>query len=110
MASTSIEYVFKTPEGGWRVAGSRVSLDSVVQEYWAGRSPEAIVEQFPALALEQVYGAIAFYLRNREEVDRHLAATGVTWERLKAESRAANGPLLDRIRASRRPAKEDPSS
>ena len=39
-----------------------------------GQSPESIVQSFPLLTLEQVYGAIAFYLANRADIDAYLAA------------------------------------
>jgi uncharacterized protein (DUF433 family) len=45
--------------GGYYIAGSRVSLDSVVYAFLRGESPEGIVESFPALSLEQVLGAVA---------------------------------------------------
>jgi hypothetical protein len=32
-------YVLQTLEGGWRITGRRVSLDSIVHAYWEGRSP-----------------------------------------------------------------------
>jgi uncharacterized protein (DUF433 family) len=37
-----------------------------------GESPETIRQNFPSLTLEQVYGAIAFYLANREAVDENI--------------------------------------
>ena len=51
-------------EDGYYVAGSRVSLDSIVYEYLRGESPEGIAESFPAVALEEIFGALAFYLAN----------------------------------------------
>lgn len=56
------------------VAGSRVPLASIVREFQDGQSPEAIRSAFPTLTLEQVYGAITFYLGHRSEVDVDLAA------------------------------------
>jgi uncharacterized protein (DUF433 family) len=56
------------------VAGSRVPLASIVREFQDGQSPEAIRSAFPTLTLEQVYGAITFYLGHRSEVDEDLAA------------------------------------
>jgi uncharacterized protein (DUF433 family) len=94
-------YAHKTTHGGWRVADSRVSLDSVVYAYWDGKSPEAIAEEFPTLSAEQVYGAIAFYLRNREEIDEYLSQQDTKWQQLAAESEAQHGPLLERLRKSR---------
>jgi uncharacterized protein (DUF433 family) len=59
--------------GGYYVAGTRVSLDSVVYNHKAGASPEGIVESFGSLTLPKVYGALAFYLDNREGIDAYLA-------------------------------------
>jgi uncharacterized protein (DUF433 family) len=97
----AITYAEKTGEDSWRVSGSRVSLDSVVHAYWEGKSPEAIVEEFPGLSAEQVYGAIAFYLRNKAEIDHYLMQQSKKWQELEQSSQQQNGPLLDRIRASR---------
>lgn len=69
------EYV-NQHDGGYWVADSRVSLDSVVYAFLDGLSPETIVaECFPVLSLEQVYGAIAYYLANRAEIDLFLEAS-----------------------------------
>src|SRR5712691_5786216 len=59
-------------EGVYMVAGTRVSLDSVVSAFVSGQSAETIAQAFPVLNLEQVYGAIAFYLAHRADVDRYL--------------------------------------
>jgi len=77
-------------------------LDSVAQAYWEGLTPEAIVDEWPALTLEQVHGAIAFYLGNRQEIDRFLSEQGVVWEQVRRGSEAAHGPLLERLRSSGR--------
>src|SRR5947207_9586430 len=58
--------------GGYYVAGTRVSLDSLVYAFRGGESPETIQQQFPTLSLEQVYGAIAFYLGHQVEVDANI--------------------------------------
>jgi len=59
-------------EGGYYVARTRVSLDSLVYSFRSGESPETIQQQFPSLSLEQVYGAIAFYLGRQAEVDANI--------------------------------------
>ncbi|MGH7137203.1 MAG: DUF433 domain-containing protein [Pirellulales bacterium] len=101
MIEAAINYAFLTPEGGWRVTGSRVSLDSVVHCYWEGLSPESIVNEFPTLNAEQVYGAIAFYLHNRTEIDKYLQDQEVRWQELKERSERDNSVLLARLRAAR---------
>jgi uncharacterized protein (DUF433 family) len=97
---TAASYVFQTPEGGWRLADSRVSLDSIVHAYWQGRLPEAIAADFPSLSLEQIHGAIAFYLRNREELDEYLSSQESRWQELLRQSETTAGPLLQRLRAA----------
>jgi uncharacterized protein (DUF433 family) len=60
-------------DGGYWIAGTRVSLESIVRAFQDGLSPETIVaECFPILALEQIYGAITFYLAHRAEIDAYL--------------------------------------
>jgi uncharacterized protein (DUF433 family) len=93
-------YIHRTVEGGWRVAGTRVSLDSVVHAYWQGRLPEAIAADFPTLSLEQVHGAIAFYLRHRAEIDQYLAEQDQRWQQFQQESASRHGLLLQRVRGA----------
>ncbi len=61
MASNYVKLV----EGVYKVAGTRVAVDSIIHCYREGLSAESIAESYPALTLEQVYGAIAFYLANQ---------------------------------------------
>ena len=60
-------------DGGYWIAGRRVSLDSVVCAYLGGQTAEGIAQSFPVLTMEEVYGAIAFYLANRADIDAYLA-------------------------------------
>ena len=69
---TDSEYIESRDAGYW-IRGSRVSLDSVVYRFLEGLAPDTIQSEcFPTLTLEQVYGAITYYLRNREEMDAYL--------------------------------------
>jgi hypothetical protein len=52
----------------YRVAATRVSLDSLIYAYLNGHTAEAIAQAFPLLTLEQVYGALASYLAHRETI------------------------------------------
>jgi uncharacterized protein (DUF433 family) len=65
------EYI-EQRNGGFYIAGTRVSLDSIAYSFRAGDSPETIRQNFSSLTLEQVYGAIAFYLANEQEVDSNI--------------------------------------
>ena len=71
--SMAKEYI-EQRNGAYYVLGTRVSLDSVVCAFLRGESAERIAESFPALGLEQVYGAIAFHLGKRPTIDAYLEA------------------------------------
>jgi uncharacterized protein (DUF433 family) len=86
---------------GLRVCGSRVSLDSVVHGYLGGQQVEQIAMDFPSLTFEQIHGAIAFYLHNRDSLQQYFKAQEARWEELRVRSEAENGPLLSRLRAAR---------
>lgn len=79
----------------YRIAGTRVSLDSIVYDYLSGLSPESIADNFDSLSLEQVYGAITFYLSHREEVDRNLMSNRAKFDALRKKARESH-PLLYR--------------
>lgn len=59
--------------GVLRVAGTRVSLDSVVIAFDMGATAEEIVHRYPSLGIASVYEAIAYVLRHRGAVDEYLA-------------------------------------
>jgi uncharacterized protein (DUF433 family) len=75
------------------IEGTRISLDSVVYAFLNGESPESIAQNFPLLSLEQVYGAIAFYLANRELIDTYLREGEDEFEKLQQSFREKN-PFL----------------
>ena len=94
------EYVSKV-EGVYRVGGTRVSLDSLVYLFREGVSVEGMVESYPALTLEQVHGALAFYLANQAEVDAYLAEGQRVAEAQQEESRRTNADLIAKLRRAR---------
>ena len=88
-------------EGGYYIAGSRVSRDSVVYAFLRGESPEGIVESFPTLSLEQVFGAVAFYLANRESIDGYLRYGRADFARMRDEARRKHPALYSKLEAAR---------
>lgn len=58
--------------GGYYIAGTRISLDSVVYSFKRGNSPEQIQAEYPTLELSQITAAIAFYVNNQQPVDDYL--------------------------------------
>lgn len=88
-------------EGGYWVANTRVSLDSIVYAFLAGQTAESIAQSFPVLSLEQVYGAIAFYLANRSEIETYLAKADATFETLRQVARDADPAFYQKLAAAR---------
>jgi uncharacterized protein (DUF433 family) len=92
-------------DGGYWITGTRVSLDSIVEAFNRGAAPETIRRSFPLLSLEEVYGAITFYLAHEKEIDEYLqrsyaefdSQADVRREQLKASKRE----LYDRLLRSR---------
>ncbi len=59
-------------EGVVRVAGTRVTLETVVAAFEQGATAEEIAQQYPPLDLADIYSVIAFYLHQRPSVDAYL--------------------------------------
>ena len=94
------EYVRQT-EGVYRIGDTRISLDSIVYLFREGMSAETMVESYPALTLEQVHGALAFYLGNRQEIDRYLAEGQRVAQSQHEQSRKTNAELIAKLQRAR---------
>jgi uncharacterized protein (DUF433 family) len=95
------EYV-ENRDGGYYMIGSRVSLESVICLFLDGASPETIVDEFPTLSLEQVYGAITFYLADRAKIDAYLTESEGLWEEARKNQSPIPRPLRERLERARR--------
>lgn len=85
---------------GYFLADTRVSLDSVVYAFLRGESPEGIAESFPALKLEQIFGGLAFYLANRDTIDKYLRDGAEKFEALRQQARRDNPALYAKLAES----------
>ena len=94
------EYV-RIVEGTYRIGNTRVSLDSLVYLFREGMSPESMVESYPALTLEEVHGALAFYLGNQREIDNYLAEGERAAESQHQLSRQTNAELIAKLQRAR---------
>jgi hypothetical protein len=56
----------------------------------------------PALGLEQIFGALTFYLANREVVDRYLAEGEREFEALRLQTRRDHPSLYAKLAEARR--------
>jgi uncharacterized protein (DUF433 family) len=94
------EYV-RTVEGAYRVGDTRVSLDSLIYLFREGMSAESMAESYPTLTLEQVHGALAFYLANQKAIDAYLAEGQRAAELQNQQSRQTNAELIAKLQRAR---------
>lgn len=97
----STSYVDRRDDAYW-IAGTRVSLDSIVYAFRDGQTPEGISQAFPSLSLEQVYGAVAFYLANRTKVDAYLEQGEAEYQAFREATREADPPFHRKLAAARK--------
>lgn len=91
-------------DGTIRIQGSRVTLDSVIDEFKQGATAEQIQEDFPSLTLREVYGTIAYYLDHTRDIERYLQEHEQAGDATRQELVAAQEGLIalrDRIRRRR---------
>lgn len=85
-----------------RVRGTRVHLETLVDEYDQGREPEEIAREYPTLDAEAVYGVIAYILGHREAVDRYRTLCLDRDRKLEAEhDQKSDPPVVARLKALR---------
>ena len=83
-------------DGRLRVGNTRVLLDLVIYAYWRGETPETIVDSYSSLSLDDVYLALGYYLRHRDEIDAYLRQHEAQAEALQREHEAAHPRTLTR--------------
>ena len=88
-------------DGAFWLAGTRVSLDSVVYAFWNGQTAESIAQSFPVLSLEQVYGAITYYLGRRSEIDRYLEGRRDDLDAARGQAQASDPAFYAKLGAMR---------
>ena len=107
--NTERPYVRIDEHGVMRIGHSRVMLDAIVAGFEQGHSPETLQQQYPALSLEEVYGAITYYLAHRDEVHTYLKQQDELWEAWRAKSAVRSNPAVERLRALRTPEASEPT-
>jgi uncharacterized protein (DUF433 family) len=74
-----------------------ISLDAIAYAFPQGLSPQSIVQYFPLLTLEQLYGAIAFYLGNRAEIDAYLTAEEAAFDAMPQPLQTSDPVLYNKL-------------
>jgi len=80
--------IVRTPgiKGGTpHLAGTGVTVRTIVRWYKLGMSPEEIAAEYPHLRLAQVYAALAYYHANRDEMEADMAAEEAESDRFEQD-------------------------
>jgi uncharacterized protein (DUF433 family) len=88
-----------------RIKGTRVGIETVLDDYLGGASPEEIAARYRTLTLEQVYATITYYLHRQEEIDKYLerwrAYTEAAWQEQQRNPPEFVRELRERIQRKR---------
>jgi uncharacterized protein (DUF433 family) len=86
-----------------RVAGTRVTLETIVDAFAAGATAEEIAQQYPTVPLVDVYSVITYFLRNQPEVEAYLTEREALAERVQqeVEARFPSRGIRERLLARR---------
>ena len=80
--------VTRTPgiKGGTpHIAGTGVTVRTIVRWYKLGMAPEEIAAEIPNLNVAQVYAALTYYHANRDQMEVELAAEEAESDRFERE-------------------------
>ena len=72
-------------DGVVRIGGTRVTLETVVDAFKRGATAEEIAQQYPTVALSDVYSVLGYYLHQREEVEAYLGERTARSEAIRSE-------------------------
>jgi uncharacterized protein (DUF433 family) len=81
-----------------RIKGTRVGIETVLDDYLEGASPEEIAARYHSLSIEQVYATITYYFRNRTQVDAYLQAWRQYTDQAWQEYERNPSPTIQRLR------------
>src|SRR6266446_1551719 len=86
-------------DGVVRIRGSRVRLGTVIYAFNQGATAEEILQQYPSLALSDIYATISYYLQHRSSVDDYLKERQQEHGRVRQlnESRSDPAGLRERL-------------
>src|SRR5271165_2502135 len=80
------------------VAGTRISLATMVYEYREGETAEAFFENYPSLgSVDKVHGVIRFIQQNPAAIESYLQEQDDVWEKFCAEHPMPQD-MIDRLR------------
>lgn len=91
------EYV-ESREGNLYIGHSRVTLQTLIEAWQSGRTPEQLHDSFPTVPLVAIYGAITYYLEHKDEADAFFRETDELDAHRHASDEAAHNEFYSDVR------------
>ncbi len=90
-------------DGFIRIGGTRVPLETVLDAFSNGSTPEEILQQYPSLDLADIYSVIGYSLRRRQEIERYMERVRIRSDLVRKENERRFDPngIRDRLMARR---------
>jgi len=81
-----------------RVKGHRIGIEIILGDYLEeGLSAEEITWRYPTLTLEEVHAVLAYYWRNRSEMEDYLRRVRDLEDQMVAEQERNPSPAVQRL-------------
>ena len=81
-----------------RIKGTRIGIETILDDYLNATSPEEIAIRYRSLTLEHVYATITYYLRNKEKIDQYMNRWRNFVEESWQEQQRNPSPAIIRLR------------
>lgn len=90
---TEIVPIHTDKHGVIRVSKTRVTLETIVETFKDGATPEEIAQRYPVVPLGDIYAVISYYLRRQDEVEIYLKKQQERSESVRKEYEARYNPV-----------------
>lgn len=84
------DFLTRESDGEVNISGTRIGLYHFVYDYNAGETAEMLALRYPHIPLATIHKVVAYYLENKEEVDRFMAEYQADLDRQRAAGSAVN--------------------
>jgi len=91
-------------DGVIRMRGTRVTFDTVVEAFQQGATAEEITQQYPTLALADVYAVLGYFLAHEADVTAYLEERAAVRDAVRRENERRFDPqgIRERLTARKR--------
>ena len=86
-----------------RLKGTRIGIETILEDFFDGSSPEEIAIRYTSLNVEQVYTTITYYFHNRGKIDAYLQAWREYTDRASREADKNPPEVVKRLRRLKSP-------